>query len=139
VPTVQAPDGGPNKRQPKRLELYRKHMNGLRELIAPMKASGAAVFVTGDLNVNFRKDRVVQTPFFPFATMRALGLRASFESLGEPSTGTHVLPNGSSMRLIDYVFSLQHPGVTPVSQEILRGYSSDHRPVRVVYELTPAL
>ena len=138
VPTVQGPDGGPNKSQPKRLELYRKHMEGLRQLIAPMKASGAAVFVTGDLNVNFRRDRLVQSPMFPFATMRALGLQASFEALGEPSTGTHVLPGGSSMRLIDYVYSLRHGAVSPVSQQILRGYSSDHRPVRVVYELSPA-
>jgi endonuclease/exonuclease/phosphatase family metal-dependent hydrolase len=136
VPTVQGPSGGPNRRQPKRVELYRKHMQGLRDLIAPMKATGAAVFVTGDLNVNFRKDRVVKSRAFPFVTLGALGLRASFDTLGEPASGTHVLPGGHSSRLIDYVYSLQHGSVTPVSQAILRGYASDHRPVKVEFDLS---
>ena len=138
VPTVQGPGGGPNRSHPKRLALYRQHMQGLRDLIGPMKASGAAVFVTGDLNVNFRKDKVVRPPMFPYMSLGALGLRASFDTLGEPPIGTHVLPNGSSMRLIDYVYSLQHPRVTPVAQGILRGYASDHRPVKVEFDLTAA-
>jgi endonuclease/exonuclease/phosphatase (EEP) superfamily protein YafD len=109
-------------------------MEGLTDLIGPMKATGAEVFVTGDFNVNFRRDRVLKTKIFPYATMAALGLRASYESLWEPRIGTH----GGGTRLIDYVFSLPQNTVTPASQTVLRGYGSDHRPVKVDFEFTAA-
>lgn len=136
VPSVQGPGGGPDTTSPKRLELYRQHMHGLTELIKPMKATGAAIFVTGDLNVNFRRDRVVKTSFFPFAAMAPLGIRASFDYLGEPALGTHVGKSGAGTRLIDYVYSLQHPAVSPARQTILKDYASDHRPLQVAYDLS---
>lgn len=138
VPSVQGKGGAPNRRMKARLRLYRQHMAGLRTLITEFKTGGGVVFVTGDLNVNFRTDRKVQAKMFPYSRMKALGLRASFDSLGEPSGGTHVLRSGYSSRLIDYVYaSTSSPGVTAVDQRILGGYSSDHRPVVATYQLTP--
>lgn len=132
VPTVQGSGGGANQDHPTRLELYRQHMDGLKAMITEFKATGAAVFVTGDFNVNFKRDRVVKDPLFPYVNMREVGVQASYEYLGAPRQGTH----GKGSRLIDYVFYLNHGGVTPVSQRVLKGYRSDHKPVLVGFQLT---
>lgn len=130
VPSVQAKDGGSNGNT-RRLGIYRKHMEGLKTLVSSFRASGAAVFVTGDLNVNYRKDRIVRDRIFPFYNMKQVATRASYWHLGEPARGTHVLPSGNSTRLIDYVYITKHPAVTAVGQNVLLGYNSDHRPVLV--------
>lgn len=131
VPSVQASNGGPNTSHPERLALYRQHMDGLKTMITNFKRSGAAVFSTGDFNVNHRRDMVMKDKLFPYVNMAEVGVNASFKDLGLPSGGTHL--NGT--RLIDYVFSAQHPAVRAKRQAILRGYGSDHRPVLVRYAL----
>ena len=136
VPTVQAPGGGPNRRQPKRLALYRQHMNGLKSLVRAFKRTGAAVVVTGDLNVNYRKDKTVRARLFPYANLGSVGIHSSYQVLGEPTRGTHELPNGTDTRLIDYVaYSSAQRGIKAVEQRVLRGYRSDHRPVVVKLRL----
>jgi hypothetical protein len=116
VPTVQGPGGGPNTSMPKRLELHRLHMAGITELTTHFQMTGALVFVTGDLNVNFRTDRRAAYRWFPFMVMRGVGLRASYDALGQPAIGTH----GSGDRLIDYVHASVLPWATAVRQEVLR-------------------
>jgi endonuclease/exonuclease/phosphatase family metal-dependent hydrolase len=136
VPTVQAPGGGPNRRQPKRLALYRKHMNGLKSLVTGFRSTGASVVVTGDLNVNYRKDKLVRARLFPYTNLGSVGIRSSYQVLGEPVRGTHELPNGTDTRLIDYVAYSPQRGIKAVDQRVLRGYHSDHRPVVVQLRLT---
>jgi endonuclease/exonuclease/phosphatase (EEP) superfamily protein YafD len=138
VPSVQAQDGGSDPTMPARLELYKQHMTGLKALITEIKATGAAVVVTGDLNVNFRRDRIVKDRLFPYVNMGQVGVHASYESLGEPVRGTHVLPNGNDARLIDYVSFLTHPAVVPTAQRVLLGYHSDHRPLVVDFKVSMA-
>ena len=135
VPTVQARDGGRNQNH-ERLALYRKHMTGLKALVTELKATGATVFVTGDLNVNYRKDRVVRDRLFPYYNLGQVGAQASYQSVGEPNRGTHVLSSGHDTRLIDYVYFLRHPAVTPVANSVLLGYASDHRPVLADFVLS---
>ena len=136
VPTVQGKGGGPNRRFPERLALYRQHMTGLTALITGFKQDGSLVFVTGDFNVNYRRDVIGQWRMFPYARLGAVGVRASYQALGQPARGTHVLRSGRGDRLIDYVWYLEDRDVTPVSQRILRGYDSDHRPVVVSFRLS---
>ena len=136
VPTVQAKSGGPNYSLPKRLALYRKHMDGLKKLIAQFEARRKPVFVTGDFNVNYRKDKVVRSSLFPYVNMGQVGVQASYKALGEPVHGTHVLPNGYDQRLIDYVMFSNHQAVKPVANRVLFGYNSDHRPLQVDFTLT---
>jgi hypothetical protein len=135
VPTVQGRGGGPNRRHPARLALYGEHMSGLTSLISKLKADGSLVFVTGDFNVNYRRDHLLKAPLFPYARLGAVGVSASYEALGEPARGTHVLGRGRSDRLIDYVWYLEHGAVNPVSQRVLGGFESDHRPLLVTFEL----
>ena len=131
VPSVQGADGGPNTKNPERLELYRQHMAGLRSLIAELHATGAAVFVTGDFNVNYRRDVVLQPRVFPYHNLDQVNVAASYRRMGMPRIGTH----GSGDRLIDYVHHLKRRG-TPVSaQRVLTGYGSDHRPVLASYRI----
>ena len=55
VPSVQDRDGRPNWDHRRRIALYRKHMLALKALVSRLRAPGEGVFVTGDLNVNFRR------------------------------------------------------------------------------------
>jgi endonuclease/exonuclease/phosphatase (EEP) superfamily protein YafD len=133
VPSVQGDGGRANSKYPKRLALYRQHMDGLKQLVAELQARGRAVFVTGDLNVNYRRDRIVQDRLFPYYNLGQVGLLASHEALGEPELGTHSLGSGS--RLIDYVYYPRHTAVVPLAQQVHTGFSSDHRPLVVDFEL----
>ena len=138
IPSVQGRNGGADNTYPARLALYKQHMDGLKALITELKATGAAVLVTGDLNVNYRRDRIVKDPLFPYVNLGQVDMHASYELLGEPARGTDVLANGNDTRLIDYVSVLRHPGVTAVAQNVLLGYHSDHRPLQVDLTLAPA-
>jgi endonuclease/exonuclease/phosphatase family metal-dependent hydrolase len=129
IPSVEGSDGYPNQRHPARLDHFRTHMSGLTRLISQFQQTGLPVFVTGDFNVNYRRDKVIQPRMFPFASLGAVGVRASFAATGEPTYGTHVLKNGRDSRLIDYVAHTVGPQVSPVRTAVLLGYNSDHRPV----------
>ena len=133
VASVQAPDGGANDNT-RRLALYRKHMAGLSSLVSQFKRKQTGIFVIGDLNVNYRRDRVVRDRLFPFVNLGAVDVEASYEHLGMPSIGTHEGGNGS--RLIDYVYFMPRLPLTPRSQTILGGYNTDHRPLSVRFGLT---
>ncbi len=136
VASVQASDGGANNNR-RRLALYRKHMDGLKSLVSQFKRRQVGIFVLGDLNVNYRRDRTVRDPLFPYATLKDVSVSANYEHLGVPRTGTHVRRDGgSSTRLIDYVYFMPRLVFIPRTQSILRGYSSDHRPLSVRFEVT---
>lgn len=136
VPSVQGKTGGPNRHAPERLRIYRKHMDGLQHLVRDLTAQHwGLVFVTGDLNVNFRRDRVLEPAIFPYRKLGEVGLAASYQALREPSIGTHTLPSGNDTRLIDYVYFLPRKPLVPSGQRIIRGLSSDHRPLAVDFEV----
>lgn len=129
VPSVQASSGGPNANTA-RQAIYRKHMRGLTALIESLTQSTRCVlFVTGDFNVSYRTDRIVATRYFPYAKLGAVSVRASYQRLGEPELGTHILANGFDKRLIDYVSVRDQSALVPLAQTIVTGLYSDHRPV----------
>lgn len=135
VPTVQKSSGGPNSNT-RRTELYRKHMTGLTGLINQLRSErGGQFFLTGDFNVNYRGDKVVRADLFPYAALGQLSIYSSFQNIGEPKEGTHVLSNGFSKRLIDYVFNLKRRAVVPDGHRIMFGLGSDHRPVLADFTL----
>ena len=135
VPTVQTGSGKPNTRLRGRLDVYRKHMRGLQEIVQRLRRTGAAVFVVGDLNVSYRSDRVARPRLFPYARMREVGMRASYEPTGLPRRGTHVLRSGNGLRLIDYVYFMRRRASVPVEQRIMGGFRSDHRPLVVTVQM----
>ncbi len=136
VPSVQGRSGGPNMAMKARLGIYRKHMAGLRAVIERVRAgSGGLFLVTGDLNVNFRRDRVLAPKMFPYYNMGLESLRASYEVLGEPKIGTHHLGNGNDTRLIDYVYAENRRALQPVSQRIIGRMNSDHRSLLVTFRV----
>jgi endonuclease/exonuclease/phosphatase (EEP) superfamily protein YafD len=101
-------------------------------VVARLRSTGAAVLVVGDLNVNYRSDRVARPRLFPFARLGEVGMRASFEATGLPRRGTHVLRrSGNSVRLIDYVYVMRRRGSAPLDNRIMGGFRSDHRPLVV--------
>ena len=136
VPTVEGPDGRRNSNE-RRTRLYARHMSGLLGIIDKIRneEGGGLVFVAGDFNVNYRKDKIAQDPIFPYAALGTRGYRSSYNRLGEPATGTHVLDNGFDQRLIDYVNFKPSRRVIPTGQRIIRGMNSDHRPLIVDFKI----
>lgn len=113
---------------------YKTHMSNLVSLIRGKKSANIPLFVTGDFNVNFRRDCKVS--YFP---CRALAQDLSVPSgwaLTNPkysgissSQGTH--SNGD--RLIDYVMAWKRSDVVANKSTILGGGGtgwggSDHKP-----------
>jgi endonuclease/exonuclease/phosphatase family metal-dependent hydrolase len=136
VPTVEGKNGRRNDNF-RRTRLYARHMAGLQAVIDKIRAEegGGLVFVTGDFNVNYRKDKIAEDPIFPYAALATRGLHSSYFKLGEPKIGTHTLSNGFDKRLIDYVHFKRTRRVDAVSQQIVRGMNSDHRPVVVEFKI----
>ena len=136
-PTVQGSDGGRNTNR-KRTQLYAKQMGALQAVMDKVanEEGGGLVFVTGDFNVNYRNDKVKQDPIFPFSALGAKKFQSSYNKLGEPATGTHVLGNGFDKRLIDYVNFKPTRRVIAMGQRIMTGMNSDHRPLIVDFKIT---
>lgn len=137
VPTVQDSDGGRNSNF-RRTRLYGQQMNGLLGVVDQVRSQErrGLIFITGDFNVNYRNDKIAQDPIFPYAALGTRRMRSSYFKLGEPATGTHVLDNGFDKRLIDYVSFRPNRRVIPLGQTIMRGLSSDHRPLVVDFKIT---
>lgn len=135
VASVQGKRGLATHKRSARLSLYRRHMVVLQRLVEEFQQRRVTILVTGDLNVNYRRDRVMQDPRFPYARLGKVGLEASYEALGEPRRGTHDRGRGRDDRLIDYVYHSPWRKFRPTDQQILMGFSSDHRPLQVTYAL----
>lgn len=130
IPSVES-DGQPNRNKPQRLALYDKHISALANKASQFKNSGSAVFLTGDFNVNHRRDSAVKAPIFPYAKMGTVGMWSNWRLLGVLEGGTH----GTGNRLIDYVFVSRGTNTPPVSHRILAKNGSDHHPVLTTIEL----
>lgn len=127
IPSVQGAGGYPNTKLPARLEHFQQHMSALQALVTTFRETGLPVLVTGDFNVNFRRDKVIRPEMFPYASLDAVGARATFAAVGEPGYGSHV--GGDGKRLIDYVAYTLGPRLSPVRNGVMLGFNSDHRPV----------
>ena len=123
VPSIDR-KGHPDTRNPRRLALYQRQMAALLGVVGQLRRYGP-VFVTGDFNVDARRDARVADPSFPYAKLGAAGLSSNWRTLGTPSRGTH-----AGRRLIDYVWATTATA-TLTSQTILPKYGSDHNAVVV--------
>ncbi len=92
------------------------------------------VFAGGDFNISFRADINIRLPNMLYSTMRAVGLRCSYEILEMPTRGSR--KRGSSLFDQIYHWAPLKGQIKPVYQKIiLDGYYSDHRPVMVTYRV----
>lgn len=128
-----APGGVENPKNVKRRAVMEECTASVKELARELEKEVQSVFITGDMNINFRKPELRALNKFPIKAFKNAGFYACWE-YNMPKIGTHThngmlkfLPTGR--RIIDYVFSNDKP----ISSEILLGYSSDHRPVLVTY------
>ena len=127
IPTVES-NGHPITSKPRRLALYKKHINALASKANTLRKR-APVLITGDFNVNYRRDKVVKASMFPYATLGKVSIWANWRYLGMPKEGTH------DKRLIDYVFASRQSHVVPTKQKILPTYGSDHHALQVTFRL----
>lgn len=122
VPSVDR-RGLPDVRNPRRLELYRQQMAAMLGVVGKLRPYGP-VMVTGDFNVDARRDALNQDPTFPYVLTSQAGLASNWRALGDPGGGTQ------GARLIDYVFATTDTA-SFAAQRILPKYGSDHAAVAV--------
>lgn len=123
VPSIDR-SGRPNTQNPKRLALYQRQMIATVAVVNQLRRYGP-VFVTGDFNVDARRDALAADPSFPYSQLRAAGLASNWSILGYPKAGTQ-----SGGRLIDYVWA-NTATATLTRQTIAPSYGSDHKAVIV--------
>jgi endonuclease/exonuclease/phosphatase family metal-dependent hydrolase len=119
--------GRPDTSVPKRLALYRTHMDKLSSLITSKKADNVPIFSLGDFNVDYRDDHVIKDPMFPYARMATVGVKSSYEALNLAGIASGQGTRPVSDRLIDYVWHWVRSNVVAISESISAStHGSDH-------------
>lgn len=125
-----------SKKKKLRRAVAKRITRQVRIIAAEVRPTVAAVFVVGDMNLDYRKAAVRNAEGLPIRELQKIGMRACWHGRKTPY-GTHIA--GSRMkrlmrprgRVIDYVFST----ATCLRAVVLRGYLSDHRPVAAFYRV----
>lgn len=114
--------------------------------IAEFMTAGGEVVLTGDMNIDYRRDRRVKDPSFPFmawengGTRKQPELRSCYSTFGLQPGGTHGRP--SRRRTIDYVYEWARS--KSKRKLAMRGYSfvdlahSDHDAVLAQFAIETA-
>jgi len=97
---------------------YKTHMTNLVALINELKSANIPIYVVGRFNVNYRYDHTVKTNYFPYISLGAVGLRSGWDVTNLSGISGSAGTDGTSSRLIDYVFALQRSDVTSNSVAI---------------------
>jgi endonuclease/exonuclease/phosphatase family metal-dependent hydrolase len=113
-----------------RYRLHDRQSDNLKRWV--QSVSNHVIFV-GDFNIDARKDAKERDPNMPFVKFGSVGVHSNFRSLGIPPVATH------GKRYIYYVFYKLRDSIKPIAQKVLSGYSSDHRPLVVEFEVKPTL
>lgn len=117
---------------PRRVGMYEDQVRNLGKVVRTEKRwSGGPVWVLGDFNVNYGRDKAVRKRRFAYSTMRRRGLIASWEARkGELEPG-----HGSGSRsgaYLDVIWSTRKAGSVDVHRED-HFRVSDHFPVVSTY------
>lgn len=107
-----------------------KHFDNIVKTARYLGTQGE-VFVTGDFNVDYRADRRVRHPQFPYVTLGNAHLVPCWRWTNTLPTGTHKKGN----RIIDYVAHRRSNNVGTVHTKALTDYRSDHRPILATYTI----
>lgn len=129
--------GKPNTCNSERVNQYKTQMNAMMSKISELKKAGLPIFITGDFNVNYRRDITVKNSIFPYYRMKQYSIHSGYELLNLKGIPSSKGSQGANDRIIDYVFSLTHSAVKANSIRIANGsYGSDHFPVFLTLTLT---
>ena len=114
---------------------YQKHMPTLVKLIKEFQKTNLPIFVTGDINADYRADKGKTSALPRAALSEGLNVKSGWEYLKLKGISSGTGTAGSS-RIIDYVFSWKQSYITYQSMEIIRSGSSrngwsgsDHKPI----------
>lgn len=123
--------GRPRWWQPRRTRQAFRHIAALGHL-ARYLGHGGEVFITGDFNIAWDRDKRVRHPKFPYRALYKARDLVPCWAWSRARGGTH----GNGHRKIDYVWHRRSEGLSPVKARILRdGYHSDHKPVLATYNI----
>jgi hypothetical protein len=123
----------PKGYNPTRYDAYKANMDTLVTKIKAIQQNSpnAAIFITGDFNVDWRKDHTVGFPIFPHAKLGNIGYFPFYSDTKPP------VMNTEGNRLIDYVFLNQSKTIQAVDNKIIpnTGHGgtlhSDHNAIRL--------
>lgn len=122
---------------------YKVHMPSTTKLIKKLKKDNVPIFLTGDINSDYRTDSC-KSAYLPCrALKRDLDVKSGWDYKGVASLGSST-GTAHSSRIIDYVFSWNLDYVKYHSMSIIRGGSgkngwsgSDHKPVALRLTIGP--
>lgn len=106
---------------------FQTHMTNLKALLAELQKSNIPIYLVGTFNVDYRYDRYGYTSYFPYASLKPVGVRSNWDLLGLSGISGSAGTLSGSKRLIDYVFTWQRNDVAANSIAISSStHGSDH-------------
>ena len=126
------PRGVEGNVEAKLVESYKKHMANLVTLLKSKQKDNIPIFITGDFNVNYRKDSC-STSWKPCDKLGALDIKSGWKITKLAGIGSKQGTHSTGSRLIDYVFVWKRSDTTVNSTYVLGGNKngwggSDHKP-----------
>lgn len=123
-------NGRPDPSEDARMKLYDKNMDAVKQKVKNTP-KGTPVFVVGDFNVDYRKDKKVRAARFPTAAMASVGAYSNWAitDYDVEHKARYTFPE--KKLLIDYVFMARNGTQSKINstRTINKSMSSDHNAV----------
>lgn len=116
---------------------YREYMDSLVSKLNELKGANIPIFVTGDFNIDFRKDRVVKDSMFPYRRLGAIGFRSNWDVLNLSGVGSTQGTTSYGSIIFDYIYFWQRSD-TKANVEWISSYfyGSDHHLITTNFTVT---
>lgn len=115
------------------------HIAFLVDKISTLKQSeDATIIMTGDFNVNYRKDVKKKVSKLPYASFKNIGVVSNWNVLGLKNIPSKKGSHKGSNIIIDYIWITKRSDLIPIASKITnRLFGSDHYPVVLRLALAP--
>lgn len=116
---------------------YKEYMDTLISKLNELKGANIPIFVTGDFNIDFRKDRVVKDSMFPYRRLGAIGFRSNWDVLNLSGVGSTQGTTSYGSIIFDYIYFWQRSD-TKANVEWISSYfyGSDHHLITTNFTVT---
>lgn len=124
------------------ISAFKQHMKNLSALVSSKRASGDPVFVIGDFNIDYRRDKACKIAEWPCQTLgKKYGIYAAWYYTNFTGVASGDSTHSSSSRLIDYIMVPKRSDITVRSTKIINASSSswggsDHKPSLATIDLS---
>lgn len=109
---------------------YKTNMSNLVSIVNELKKSNVPIYVTGSFYVDYRYDKNGYTSYFPYLSMKSLGLRSGWDVMNLSGISSTTGTGGSSSKINEYIFVWQRSDIATNGVAISGArYGSDTSPI----------